>query len=260
MHTSVISTLHYYTVLGPGIIIDTLVQIPASCVQSKGSRAGYWLHLLFFKRPLSIIPVLEKLRSGHPNSSDHCATLHHIFYISLSWKMGWPKFPIFPPLPWGYQISCRRNAPGSCTISAVLDEVMRYLLYSYNVFCPIPSWPILKWNHMYLIHINQNWYPVILLIATNEMDPHLGHEFQSNSNGRKIFPLLFGFNSFVPDWSVRNSFCWGSVPLSGKCIIHILCWNTEQLHAIWCTIVTCHRLVNFLLHLHEKYIISWRQV
>ncbi len=37
-----------------------------------------------------------------------------------------------------------------------------------------PFWPILKWNHMHLIHINQDWYPVILLIAT--MTWCLGHE------------------------------------------------------------------------------------
>ncbi len=41
-------------------------------------------------------------------------------------------------------------------------------------FFPTQFWPILKWKH--LIHINKTWYPVILLIATNVRDPHLGHE------------------------------------------------------------------------------------
>ncbi len=31
-------------------------------------------------------------------------------------------------------------------------------------------------NHMHLIHINQNWSTVVLLIATNVRGPHLGHE------------------------------------------------------------------------------------
>ena len=73
------------------------------------------------------------------------------------------------------------------------------LLYSYNVFFPIAFWPILKWNHMHLIHINQNWYLVVLFIATNVRDPHLGHEQQCNFSGGKIFPPLFGDNSLHPN-------------------------------------------------------------
>ncbi len=36
-------------------------------------------------------------------------------------------------------------------------------------FFPITFWPHAR-------NINQNWYPVVLLIATNVRDPHLGHE------------------------------------------------------------------------------------
>ncbi len=51
-----------------------------------------------------------------------------------------------------------------------MDLSITELLYRYNAFFPIPFWPIQKSNHMHLIHINQNWYPVGLLIATNVRD------------------------------------------------------------------------------------------
>ena len=57
----------------------------------------------------------------------------------------------------------------------VLDLLMIAPIQVQCIF-PIPFWSILKWNHMHLIPINQNWDPVVLIIATNVRDPHLGHE------------------------------------------------------------------------------------
>ncbi len=66
-----------------------------------------------------------------------------------------------------------RGYPYKCI--TVWDLVMRAPIQLQCIF-PIPFWPILKWNHMHLIHINQNWYPVFLVITTNVRDPHPGHE------------------------------------------------------------------------------------
>ncbi len=67
------------------------------------------------------------------------------------------------------------NGAGWDFYTSVLDQVMMAPIQLQCIF-PIPFWPILYWNHMHLIHINQNWCPVILLIGTNVRDPHLGHE------------------------------------------------------------------------------------
>ncbi len=45
----------------------------------------------------------------------------------------------------------------------------------------IPFWQILAWNHMYLKHINKNWYLVVLLLATNVMMWGI-HIWAMNSN------------------------------------------------------------------------------
>ncbi len=37
-------------------------------------------------------------------------------------------------------------------------------------------------NHMHPIHINQNWYSVVLLMATNVRDPHLGNDTLQNTH------------------------------------------------------------------------------
>ena len=49
------------------------------------------------------------------------------------------------------------------------------------------------------MHINENRYQVVILIATNVRDPHLSDEWQSNLKGGKIFPPLFGVNSVLPN-------------------------------------------------------------
>ena len=56
---------------------------------------------------------------------------------------------------------------------------------------------------MHLIHINQIWFQVALLIVTNVSDPHLSCEWQFNFICWKIFPPHFGiacFQTAVTEW------------------------------------------------------------
>ena len=75
---------------------------------------------------------------------------------------------------------------------------------------PIPFWPIFMWNHMHLIHISQNLYPVVLWIATNVRDQHLGHEYKAILVAGKFthesFLPLFGMNSLLPNCTMRIYF------------------------------------------------------